>query len=62
MRETPVKLIWNAYKLKTYQRRHELRDISDNNSKRAGIFDTQNKKIMISALVVKWLISKDKKV
>ena len=50
-----MKLIRDNYDLKTYQRRHYLRDIVGNHSKKLLLYGTQNETKMLMELVVKWI-------
>ena len=60
--ETLVKPIRDDNELQISQRRHYPRNIVDNDSKKLILYATQNETTMIAALVVKCLISKDRKV
>ena len=48
--------------LKASQKRHYPRDIVGNDSKKLLLYGIINKTTMIAALVVEWMLSKDRKV
>ena len=60
--ETLVKTIRDDNELKNSQRRHSLINIVGNNSKRLLLYGTQNKTKVIAALVVKYFVSKNRKI